>query len=956
MKKQSWVLVTLLSVLSGCYTSEDPTPYKCSQQKKGCPEGFTCDPRKEECVKDGTNLDVSVDGPGEDAGKDMSADAGGDMGEDMALLDTSMDAGKDKALLDAAIIDQPLADQKIVPDQVVHDSAVPDRPIPDVTVPDLPIPDLPIPDQMVPDQVVPDQGVVVPATWVTIQTGTFQMGSPDGTGTQPKEPCRNTIETQHQVTLTNDFEIQTTEVTQNQFYSLMGYKPSHFSACGGTCPVEQVNWHEAAAYANALSAKAILPACYTCTGSGKAVTCQEASVYSGQKVYSCRGYRLPTEAEWEYAYRAVTSTALYNGGITSCTSKDPNMDKIGWYSSNSNSKTHPVGQKTPNAWGLTDMAGNVREWCHDLLGTYPSSSVTDPVGMSGTSRVFRGGSWKYNAAYARAANRNNSSPGYSRNDLGFRPVRTLSPPGTWVTIKAGTFQMGSPTSPIPEPCRSSDETQHQVVLTNTFKMMTTEVTQGQFKAVMGYSPSYFSLCGSTCPVETVSWHEAAAYANALSEKVRLSACYACTGSGKTVICQEAPSYAGKKIYACPGYRLPTEAEWEYAYRAGTSTAFYNGGVTSCTSQDPNAEKIGWYDMNSSAMSHPTGQKTANAWGLFDMAGNVWEWCHDWYQGSYGSSAVTDPVGLSSPHRVVRGGAWDRNAGHARGANRNAGSPDKRYSYFGFRLARTLAPLGTWVTITAGTFQMGSPDGTGTQPKELCRANTETPHTVTLTRMFEISTKEVTQGQFSLMMGYNPSSFSNCGPSCPVEMVNWHEATAYANALSAMTGFKQCYTCTGKKSSVSCMEVATYAGTKIYACPGYRLPTEAEWEYAYRAGTTTVYYNGGITTCTGQDANLEKIGWYNKNSSNKTYAAGQKTANAWGLYDVAGNVWEWCHDWHGTYPSSSVTDPAETSGTYRVYRGGSWIYGAGSARAAYRYYGLPGYRLSSIGFRPVRSVP
>ena len=223
-------------------------------------------------------------------------------------------------------------------------------------------------------------------------------------------------------------------------------------------------------------------------------------------------------------------------------------------------------------------------------------------------------------------------------------------------IPAGTFTMGSPEDELG---RDSDETQHQVTISNSYYMQTTEVTQAQWQAVMGSNSAYFSGCAA-CPVESVSWEDAQPYITALNAM----------GQGT--------------------YRLPTEAEWEYAARAGSNTAFANGDITETgCGHDPNLDEMGWYCYNSDDKTHPVARKNPNAWGLYDMHGNVYEWCQDWYQTDLGSDPDIDPTGpASGSKRVARGGAWSSGAGHCRSASRDSGTPSRRGSRLGFRLART----------------------------------------------------------------------------------------------------------------------------------------------------------------------------------------------------------------------------------------------------------------------------
>jgi len=273
------------------------------------------------------------------------------------------------------------------------------------------------------------------------------------------------------------------------------------------------------------------------------------------------------------------------------------------------------------------------------------------------------------------------------------PDQGVVAPGTWKKLSAGTFSMGSPTT---ETCRNAvNEFLHQVTLSRAFEISTKEVTQLLYYQLMGVNPSKNSTCGGSCPVEGVTWHQAAAYCNALSKKASLTACYTCSGTGKATRCALVSAYAGTTsgslIYGCPGFRLPTEAEWEYAARAGTSTSLYNGSLATCTGLDVNANTIAWYKGNASSIK-ATGLKKPNAWGLYDMSGNVLEWTHDWFQANLGTSAVSDPVGpATGTDHVVKGGSWNYAPSFLRPAYRGGASPILQINNIGFRCVRTSPP-------------------------------------------------------------------------------------------------------------------------------------------------------------------------------------------------------------------------------------------------------------------------
>jgi len=191
--------------------------------------------------------------------------------------------------------------------------------------------------------------------------------------------------------------------------------------------------------------------------------------------------------------------------------------------------------------------------------------------------------------------------------------------------------------------------------------------------------------------------------------------------------------------------------------------------------------------------------------------------------------------------------------------------------------------------------------------------------VTLTRSFYMGKYPVTQREWAMVMGNNPSDFK--GDTRPVENVSWNDCQEFIRKLNAREGTNK-----------------------------YRLPTEAEWEYACRAGSR-------IRFCFGDgDHLLSRYAWFDDNSNDETHPVGRLGPNNWGLYDMHGNVWEWCYDWYGDYPTGSVSDASGVrSGSRRVIRGGCWDFGAEDCASAYRSYDDPGYRSDLLGFRLLRDV-
>ncbi len=773
-------------------------------------------------------------------------------------------------------------------------------------------------------------------------------------------------------------------------------------------------------------------------------------------------FRLPSEAEWEYCCRAGTTTHFHWGD-------DPNYTQIGdyaWYDNNAwnvnEEYAHVVGLKLPNAFGLYDMNGNVREWCEDWRnGNYqgaPNDGSAWTTGYFG-SRVARGGHWFGEAYSCRSAYRYSSSPGGRDTLIGVRVVRNLhnqspeadsigigsfSPSSVgqgssvsntgsvsgsgsgaieyhWITRKpdgsyhdsgplpaqmtngaaaisahtgfptdqtgqyqsfirvtspspvkespnagytvteggrqeiivnipglprdaipltlvrfpAGSFMMGRYTGE--QDGGADEDPRHRVDIGYDFYIGKYELTKAQWQALMGTTPwqgQSYVLNDQDSSAVYVSWNDIR-HANGLFDKLNA------LGQGN--------------------FRLPSEAEWEYACRAGTTTRFYWG-------DDPDYTQVGhyaWYHENAynvgEQYAHVVGLKLPNAFGMYDMNGNVSEWCEDRWSSSY-QGAPTDGSARSISNydtRVARGADWNDRASSCRSANRIYGyHRTYRFNFIGVRVVRTVGdPVPTptptptptvvyedvtinlpglpadatpllMVKIPAGSFMMGR------DPLEQDSYTAEEPqHQVNIGYDFYIGKYEFTQAQWQALMGTTPwlgRSHVLDDPNSPAVYVSWNDIHDVNSLLDKLNALGQ--------------------GT-------FRLPSEAEWEYACRTGTTTRFYWG-------DDPNYTQIGdytWYRENAWNTSeeyaHIVGLKLPNAFGLCDMSGNVWEWCEDsWNLNYEGAPTDGSAWTTGDARsrMIRGGDFDSAGMYCRSAYRPDYYADGRSYSIGVRVART--
>lgn len=525
-----------------------------------------------------------------------------------------------------------------------------------------------------PLDVFPAQGMV----W--IRPGNFLMGSRDD------EQGRFANEVQHPVTLTRGYWIGVHEVTQAEYGTVTGRdNPSAFPDDANR-PVEQVSWHDAMAYAATLT----------------------ATERAAGRIPPDWAYRLPTEAEWEYACRAGARTTRFAHG------DDLALTALGdyaWTALQGLESTQPVEQRRPNAWGLLDMHGNVFEWCLDLWegSPYPggTTATVDPLGNTGTSRVQRGGSWGYGPRFARSAYRDLGPPDQVHPQLGFRvvlaPALTLPPPVGMVLVPAGAFTMGD----------GLDETADAVpvvVSVAAFFMDGTEVTKDLWDevAAWGAENGYVDLSpgdgkAPDHPVQMVTWFDCAKWCNARSEREGKAPAYFDDPERTAVYRNGQRSLGNLQVdWSADGYRLPTEAEWERAARGGLEGQRFPWGEAVSHELANYIGDAGLpYDQGTPGhhsefsvdplpYTSPVGSFPANVYGLHDVAGNVVEWCWDRYPEPFTAYAGgSNPTGGDSGwSRILRGGSWDSNASSLRTAYRNGGNgPDGASPSIGFRTVR-----------------------------------------------------------------------------------------------------------------------------------------------------------------------------------------------------------------------------------------------------------------------------
>jgi formylglycine-generating enzyme required for sulfatase activity len=752
------------------------------------------------------------------------------------------------------------------------------------------------------------------AAMVWVPAGPFLMGSLDGVGNNDEHP-------QHTVTL-DGYWIYRDDVTVDRYRKFcedtkraMPNEPDY--KWQGDNPMTNVSWDDAKAYAD------------------------------------WAGAALPTEAQWEKAARGTDGRNFPWGGLATVEDWGNGWDTTKcacWANSHEIDTTGPraVGSFPAgnSPYGARDMAGNVWQWCADWYGSYAATAITNPTGpATGKYHVLRGGSW-----YAgdgdryRCALRGSNRPDYwNYGDFGFRcvstspvllvttaPIPPVLPPATniivpgtnpkdgaaMVWVPSGPFLMGS----LDGVGNNDEHPQHTVTL-DGYWMYRDTVTVAQYrkfceatKRMMPTEPK--NGWHDDYPITLVTWKDARAYAD------------------------------------WAGVALPTEAQWEKAARGTTGFNYPWGGLATAgdtfngwdaTKSAGLANSVDSHGKSTDA--HAVGSFPAgnSPYGARDMAGNVMQWCADWYgEGYYAVSSSSDPTGPETgKYHVMRGSSWEDSGEKYPCAHRYKGAPSNSYYFCGFRCVSlpptppatyTIVP-GTnpkdgaaMVWVPAGPFIMGIPEG-------ITLSADDPQHKVTLDGYW-IYRDDVTVDQYRKFCEVtnrampNEPDFGWKGNN-PMTNVTWADAVAYA----------------------------TWAGAA--------LPTEAQWEKAARGTDGRNYPWGGQATVddstNGWDTTKCACGANARagNQAEGPHAVGSFPAgnSPYGARDMAGNVFQWCADWYWFMPDEPATNPTgPATGRERVIRGGVWFGGIPEMfRSAYRTYVAPGSGSDVTGFRCVSTM-
>jgi len=823
--------------------------------------------------------------------------------------------------------------------------------------------------------------------------------------------------------------------------------------------------------------------------------------------YRSNGYRLLTEAEWEYVARGGSESQNY-------TYSGANVaDSVAWFDQNSSGLPHPVGLKAPNELGIYDLSGNVQEWVyetfrHDLpmWGMPPFA----PLRWT-TIGTCKGGWWAsgetdlipdygYNREAGPQSQPVSAYPTYQT--AGFRICRTLEPDpypvavtlspagisydapvqvtmtcpslGSYITfttdgttpnqssvqytqpitlhhstvLKARAFSpygYGGDTATetytisLPQVSENNmvfveggvfDNGVSDVTL-NSFYLSESEIRQADYYSLMGGCPSAGQDLGLSYPVSGISWFKAIAYCNKRSLAEGLVPCYTYANYGTDpgtwpLGWDSDGNQANFQVnwYSADGYRLPTEMEWMFAAK---------GGNLSQNHQYAGSDTLGdvaWYEGNSANIRHPVNSLDPNELGLYDMSGNVWEWCWDYQAPAYPVGEQINPIGPETGSiRIVRGGSYNSAQDQCHTENRGWLPPSAQIVSSGFRICRQILPVssldavnfslpsGTYTEQTELSLSCSNPYAkirytlNGSSPTEysgfiynasepiLLMSNVivraiaylpgflsspvaEAVYTVSSSQPedfvfvqggsfhngtsnitlsdFYIGKTEVTQASYTAVMGSDPSAGYGIGAEYPVYNATWFNAVEYCNRRSILDGLSPVYTYNDGTdfgtdpgnwpTDWNQVDANQNFISVNWTANGYRLPTEMEWMFAAKGGNLSQNY----TYCGSNDINA--VSWYNAVSGNSTHPTGVLLPNELGLYDMGGNVWEWCWDFHAdAYPVGDQTNPTGPStGLYRLLRGASAFSPQDQCTAYYRNTIWPTFVTQSLGFRMVRN--